>query len=277
MLLTREEMTYDFGGARFDPVEDRELLAFIFNQFLYGEVTGIQVGHWLRQAPDLESATFLAKQATEEMAHVRAFLHIFRHLGAEPGPPHRLVRFLSTDFMGASYAEHVCLEMALGEGFVLMVLYALMDTIDHDGIVKILRAATPQEERHVEFGETHTARLVEESPGLADHLLGLSLVSLKAVNKLAPQAQKIAPGHPVVQQMPAFLRANVECMELRLQRMGVLRGRLADYGAMRGAWRMAASMSRRYARVLVPRRRRYLTDTYLTDPYLDRWMSQVEG
>ena len=276
MLLTRDEMTFDFGGARFDPVKDRDLLAFIFNQFLYGEVTGVQVGHWLRQAPDLESATFLARQATEEMAHVRAFLHIFRHLGVEPGPAHRLVRFLSTDFMGASYAEHVCLEMALGEGFVLMVLYALMDTIDHEGIVRILAAATPQEERHVDFGETHTSRLVQSTPGLADHLLGLSLVSLKAVNKLAPQAQKIAPEHPVVRQMPAFLRANVACMELRLQRMGVLDGSLAEYGAVKGAWKMARSMSRRYARVLVPRRKRYLTDTYLDDPFVDRWMSRAK-
>ncbi len=33
MLLSREEMTFDFGDARLDPVRDRELLVWIFNQF----------------------------------------------------------------------------------------------------------------------------------------------------------------------------------------------------------------------------------------------------
>src|SRR6476661_5678545 len=70
MLLTREEMTFDFGGAKLDPVRDRELLEWMFNQFLYGEVTGIQVGHWLYDAPDFEAARFLARQSLEEMRHV---------------------------------------------------------------------------------------------------------------------------------------------------------------------------------------------------------------
>ena len=42
MLLSREEMTFDFGGAKLDPTRDRELLEWMFNQFLYGEITGIQ-------------------------------------------------------------------------------------------------------------------------------------------------------------------------------------------------------------------------------------------
>jgi len=42
MLLSREEMTFDFRGARLDPQRDRKLLAWVTNQFLYGEVTGIQ-------------------------------------------------------------------------------------------------------------------------------------------------------------------------------------------------------------------------------------------
>ena len=45
MLLSREEMTFDFGDARLDPVRDRELLVWIFNQFLYGEVTGFFAVH----------------------------------------------------------------------------------------------------------------------------------------------------------------------------------------------------------------------------------------
>src|SRR5688572_24986260 len=101
MLLTREEMSFDFQGARLDPVADRELLGWMMNQFLYGEITGIQVGHWLYQAPDLESARFLARQAVEEFQHVDNFLRIMGMLGVEPQPANRMVRFLSTDMMGA--------------------------------------------------------------------------------------------------------------------------------------------------------------------------------
>ena len=53
----------------------------MFNQFLYGEVTGIQVGHWLYDAPDLEAAKFLARQSLEEMQHVDNFLRIMTMLG----------------------------------------------------------------------------------------------------------------------------------------------------------------------------------------------------
>ncbi|TMB25791.1 MAG: ferritin-like domain-containing protein, partial [Deltaproteobacteria bacterium] len=42
MLLSRQEMTFDFGTARLSAERDRALLGWIVNQFLYGEVTGIQ-------------------------------------------------------------------------------------------------------------------------------------------------------------------------------------------------------------------------------------------
>ena len=100
MLVTREEMTFDFGGARFSAERDRDVLAWTFNQFLYGEVTGIQVGRWLYDAPDLESARFLAKQAIEELQHVQNFVRILDMLGLDPAPAHPLVRFLATDMMG---------------------------------------------------------------------------------------------------------------------------------------------------------------------------------
>src|SRR6188508_223316 len=45
MLLSREEMTFDFGGHKLDPVRDKDVLAWATHQFLYGEVTGIQIGH----------------------------------------------------------------------------------------------------------------------------------------------------------------------------------------------------------------------------------------
>src|SRR3954453_15836824 len=94
MLLTREEMTFDFAGAKLDPARDRELLEWMFNQFLYGEVTGIQVGHWLYDAPDFEAARFLARQSLEEMQHVDNFLRIMAMLGCRPRSAHPAVRFL---------------------------------------------------------------------------------------------------------------------------------------------------------------------------------------
>ena len=128
----------------------------MFNQFLYGEVTGIQVGHWLYDAPDLEAAKFLARQSLEEMQHVDNFLRIMTMLGCQPKPAHAAVRFLATGMMGSSWAEHVALEMAQGEGFVLQAFYAVIDTLDHKPSVDILRRAVKQEERHVEFGEQQT-------------------------------------------------------------------------------------------------------------------------
>src|SRR5215471_14488865 len=131
MLLTSDEMTFDFAGAKLDPASDKNVLAWMMNQFLYGEVTGIQIGHWLYDAPDLTSARFLARQAVEEFQHVDNFLRIMAMLGCEPARPHAAVRFLATGMMGASWGEHVALEMAAGEGFVLMAFYAILDTLDH--------------------------------------------------------------------------------------------------------------------------------------------------
>jgi hypothetical protein len=271
MLLTRQEMTFDFHGARFDPQADRDILAFIFDQFLYGEVTGIQVGHWFYNAPDFEAAAFLAKQAAEEMGHVHSFLEIFRMLGARPLPPHPVVRFLATGFIGGSFPEHTCLEMALGEGFVLYVLYALIDTLDHPGIVRVLEAACIQEERHVAFGEDQTAEAVRADPRLKGHLLALSLVSLKAVRRFGPQIRRLAPQHPIIARMPEFLQGAVHAAELRLLRMGVIDRPLAQVEGPAMDLRVAAALLRRYGRAVVPRRPRKLTRSYLEDPLLDRF------
>ena len=42
MRVSRDELRFDFGEARFRLPRDRALLAWIVDQFLYGEVTGIQ-------------------------------------------------------------------------------------------------------------------------------------------------------------------------------------------------------------------------------------------
>ena len=272
-------MTFPFGEARLDPVRDKDLLEWMMNQFLYGEITGIQVGHWLYDAPDYEAAKFLARQALEEMQHVDNFLRIMTMLGCKPQPAHAAVRFLSTGMMGGSWAEHVALEMAQGEGFVLQGFYALIDTLDHKPTTDILRRAVKQEERHVEFGEQQTAKAVEGKPWLRRRILGLSLVSMWGVRRLASFMTKRVPAdHPVMSQLPAFLAHANTCAELRLRRIGVLERPLAELSGVARAALVAEAYGGKALGSLLslvtlplrvlpfwPKRKR-LTDTYLSDP-----------
>jgi hypothetical protein len=286
MLLTREEMSFDFRGARLDPARDRKLLGWMMNQFLYGEVTGIQCGHWLYDAPDVEAARFFSRQAVEEFQHVDNFVRILALLGEPPAAAHPLVRFLTTGMMPASFEEHVCLEMAMGEGFVLMALYGVIDTIDHEEIRSILQRAVKQEERHVDFGERRTLRALHERPSLRRRLLGLSLVSTWGVRRLAAFMRSRLPregagfagdraeaagrsmgDHPVLSQLPAFLQFNVECAEKRLLRMGVLSKPLAELSLLE----KSAAVAEAYGTSLLRAPLRFLpharlTDTYLRDP-----------
>ena len=267
MLLTREEMTFDFRGARLDPASDRKLLAWMMNQFLYGEVTGIQCGHWLYGAPDLEAARFFSRQAVEEFQHVDNFLRILELLSEPPAQAHGLVRFLTSGMMPATFEEHVCLEMALGEGFVLMALYAIIDTIAHEEIRAILLRAVKQEERHVDFGERRTLLAVRRRPALRRRLLGLSLVSTWGVRRLGAFMRKRLPaGHPVLSVLPEFLQFTVACAEKRLLRMGVLTRPLAELGLLEKTAAVAEAYGTSLLSAplrLLPRKR--LTDTYLRD------------
>lgn len=281
MLLSREEMTFDFQGGKLDPSKDRELLEWIVNQFLYGEMTGIQIGHWLYDAPDYEAAKFLARQSLEEMQHVENFLRILAMLGCQPKAAHPAVRFLATGMMGGSWAEHVALEMAQGEGFVLLAFYAIIDTLDHKPSVDILRRAVKQEERHVEFGETQTRKAIEGKAWLRRRLLGLSLVSLWGVRRVAAFMRKRLPAdHPVLRHLPEFLAFANRCAELRLRRIGVLERPLAELSAVRRAALVAEAYVGKAVQGLAgfvtaplrllpfwPKRKR-LTDSYLRDPHV---------
>ena len=289
MLLTREEMTYDFGGAKLEPTRDRELLEWMFNQFLYGEVTGIQVGHWLYDAPDLDAAKFLARQSLEEMQHVDNFLRIMTMLGLQVRPAHAAVRFLATGMMGGSWAEHVALEMAQGEGFVLQAFYSVIETLDHEPSVSILRRAVKQEERHVEFGERQTAKAIEGRPWLRRRLLGLSLVSMWAVRRLTVYIGKRVPAdHPVLRHLPAFLAHANDCAELRLRRIGVLDRPLVELSRPRRAALVAeayagkalgglASLLALPLRLLPWFRKKRVTDTYLEDPHVRGYQLPAPG
>jgi hypothetical protein len=263
-------MTFDFGEDRFEVERDRELLIWIFSQFLYGEVTGIQVGHWLYRAPNLDAANFLARQAVEELSHVDRFRDILRHLGGAPVPAHRAVRFLSSGMMGDDWAEHVCLEMALGEGYVLTVLYGLIDTVEHEEIRAILRRATKQEERHVGFGESETLKVLAARPGLRRRLLGLSLWSLLGVSVLARaiEAKRARGEHPVLKRFPEFLRHVRRTTELRLARLGLLEGAVSAMPTAARWSKMMASAAEHGVRRIWPSRVPLLTQTYLSDARL---------
>ncbi len=267
MLVPREALRFDFHGAKFRLPRDAPLLGWVLDQFLYGEVTGIQCGHWLYAAPSLEAAAFFARQASEELAHVRVFLRLHALLGTRPGPAHPVVRWLSTGSMGRDFAEHVCAEMAVGEGMVLAVFQALIDTVEEKAVVRLLEGAARQEERHVAFGEQQTLALVQKDPGLKDVLLGMNLLSLLALPRLARHVQRrLGSDHEVLCQAEAFLAHVVVLTELRLQRMGLLHGRLSSLGTTSRAWLLVrAQLHRLGARFRRPRR---LTDTYLKDPAL---------
>lgn len=281
MLLTREEMTLDFGGDRFDPKRDRAILQWVFDQFLYGEITGIQVGQWLYDAPDLESARFLAKQAIEELQHVGNFLRMMQMLGLTPGKPHPAVRFLATSMMAQSWPEHVAMEMATGEGFVLMAFYAMIDTLDHPESVEILQRAVRQEEGHVTFGEAQTMSLCANDPALRRELLGLSLVWMWGVARIASFMQLRLPKHPVLRRLPEFLALALSCNELRLLRMGLIDAPLKDLSAAHKAKLVAEAYARRKRAAIGERLhalrhggKQRLTETYLDDPSVRAFTSQ---
>ena len=276
-------MSFDFQGAKFSPQEneaDREILGWAFNQFLYGEVTGIQIGHWLYNAPDMDAARFLAKQALEEFQHIRNFLRILYILNVKPTRPHRLVRFLSTGMMPDEWSEHVAIEMAQGEGMVLTAFYALIDTVDHPEITKILQAAVKQEENHVRFGEERTRELVRNNPGLRKVLLGQALLSLYAVRRLGTYMEKRSdPAHPVMSKLSDFIEHVASAGELRMVRMGLLDKTAGEISALKKSGLVVYSVLYNFLKKLLKwpgrifkflpfGRQKRLTETYLEDPGL---------
>jgi hypothetical protein len=284
MLLTREEMAFDFHEAKLDPVKDKDILVWAVQQFLYGEVTGIQIGHWLYNAPDLEAARFFARQAVEEFQHVGNFLRILQILHARPEKAAGPVRFLTTGLMGGTFAEHVAMEMALGEGLVLQAFYAMIATVDQDEVVAILKRGVRQEERHVEFGEERTRRAIAGKPWLRRRLLGLSLVTLWGVARLESLMKKRLPmDRPALQQLPALVQHTVQVAETRLMRIGLTTVPLSSLstahklalvieayggkllGGLLGLLIAVVTLPLRVLGLLRPRR---LTETYLDDPLI---------
>lgn len=272
MLISRDELSFDFGAARFDlnREADRRTLGWIFNQFLYGEVTGIQCGYWLYRAPHLNAASFLARQALEELSHVKRVVRILNLIGEKPAEAHPAIRFLSTGMMGGSWGEHVTIEMALGEGLVLTVFYALADTIDDPEIKKIIESAIVDEVKHVEFGEREASRWLSENPGDRRHLLGQAMVQLMVLRKLKRFViKRLQQGenadHPVLARFPDFYDHVCAKFEKRVELLGISKGSISQMSLIQ-RWGLLASVPLHFLRSKFRRKRPLLTSTYLSDP-----------
>ncbi len=95
------------------------------------------------------------------------------------------------------------------------------------------------------------------------------LLTLLALPRLARFVQgRLGTEHEVLRHTEAFLGHVVRLTELRLQRLGVLRGSLTDLGWGRRVWLVARAYVRHQVNRL--RRPRRLTDTYLSDPLVRR-------
>ncbi len=272
MLLSRDEMHFDVGATRFDLEKDKEILAWIMSQALFGEATGCYCGATLYTAPDIDAATFLSRQAVEEFAHFRSFLKIFKILGTQPQPPNRVIKFLTGH--ERLWDHHVALEMAVGEGLVLEAFYAMIDTIDHPEIKALLKATAHQEEGHTSFGEQRTIQVLRETPGRRRQLLGRCLLSIQALKWLAPRVEKMVPkDHPVMKLLPSFLPHVIKNTELRLRRMGVLTEPLENIGFVRRWALIANGMFWAFARGLFARSKPSIPETYLKDPMTARLLA----
>jgi hypothetical protein len=218
----QESPGFDFGAARFDLTDerDRAVLRFILSQALYGEATGVFCGRSLYAAQSLEAAHFYAKQARQELNHLSLFAEMFRALDLEPEPAHWVIRTLASH--NDYYPLKVLMEHALGEGMVLDIFRdVLLQTLPESdprvpAIQKKLRVICREEEEHVAWGEKETRRILSENPGLKPAFYGLLELQLWLVPLAVKNLKQRAPGHPVLEQLDAF----VEHVRQRVWRQG---------------------------------------------------------
>jgi len=283
MLIPRSELTFQMPGAKWDldSPRDRKLLGWVLNQFLYGEVTGIQCGYWLYRAPSINAASFIARQAVEEFSHVKRFLKILEIIGEKPAPAHGGVRFLSTGMMGGSWGEHVCMEMALGEGLVLTVFYVLAETIPSAEIQKIIEFSIPEEERHVEFGEKETMKWIQEHPKDKSFLLGQALIqgiALKWLRKfiLEKLSKEAGESHPILSRFPEFYDHIILKYEERIVKMGLSPVPLYQLSIFN---KMSLILGLPFQKLIRKFRRQapLLTKTYLDDPVVKNTALNANG
>jgi hypothetical protein len=161
---------------------------------------------------------------------------------------------------------------------VLQAFYAVIDTLDHKPSIDILKRAVKQEERHVEFGEEQTMKAIAGKPWLRRRLLGLSLVSMWGVSKIAGYIEKKLPAdHVVLKHLPAFLEHANRCAEIRLRRIGVIDRPLSELSGLKRKLLIVeayggkllggiGSLLATPLKLLPGFKRKRVTDTYLHDP-----------
>jgi hypothetical protein len=176
--------------------------------------------------------------------------------------------------MGGSWGEHVCMEMALGEGLVLSVFLLLVETVRHPEITKILESSVPEEEGHVEFGERETREWLARHPEDRKFLLAqivLQHLALRAIRGFVERkvAAVLGRDHPVMRKFPAFYDHAVEKAGARVVALGISE---VPPAALVG-WRKAGlllllpgmKLIRKFGRRFTGQKR-LLTATYLEDP-----------
>ena len=164
---------------RFDLNEDAVYLDWIFQQFVEGELTGLIEGSALQKAPTLSDSNFLASQVQDEIKHAQIYFKQMNRLRKdyqyEPLKISLSLKALVKPVSGRLWQEHVFLDKAIGELYVLYVMIALKQALSNSRMEKVLDNIAKDEVQHIHFGETQTQKYVEKNKFYKSYLLGLFL------------------------------------------------------------------------------------------------------
>lgn len=285
MLLGRHEMTFDFGQARLDTrrAEDRSLLGWVLNQLVYWQVASARGARRLERAPDIGAGRFLAERASRDLAGVESLLDALRIVGRAPSRAHPLVRRLAERGAEDLPPHAVFAGLAVGEGSLLMFLYALADLVDQRRIRGHLEAAAERAAEAVDYGERRVMDLVAARPRVGLRLAGDAFAHLYEL-RLLGRLVAVGHGHPILAFGPAFADRVAGSGEKRLVRLGLLPARFEGYGSVTRAAVVGGHLAgvalggiARLPRKLLPfaGRSRRLTDVYLDDPLVRRYRLTV--
>ena len=164
---------------RFDLSEDAIYLDWIFQQFVEGEMTGLIEGSALQKAPTLSDSNFLACQVQDEIKHAQIYFKQMNRLRKDyqykPLKMPSFLKALAKPISGRLWQEHVFLDKAIGELYVLYVMIALKQALGDSRLAKALDNIAKDEIQHIHFGETQTEKYVEKNRFYKNYLLGLYL------------------------------------------------------------------------------------------------------
>jgi len=152
--------------------KDGKYLAWIFKQFLAGEMTGLLEGKALLKAPTLNDADFLASQIRDEIRHAKIYQRMLQQFSASEYKVPFLLTKLVAPLSGRLWQEHCFIDKAVGEHWVLCTMAMLYETTEDSRIKKTLATIASDELRHIEFGESKLKEALA-IPFYKKYLLGL--------------------------------------------------------------------------------------------------------